>query len=60
LRFRIQRNGTIDSVTVFQSSNSQLIDDAAQRAVARTQTLPALPREFPDTSLALRMRFENR
>jgi protein TonB len=60
MRFRIQRNGTIDSVTVFQSSNSQLIDDAAQRAVARTQTLPALPREFPDTSLALRMRFENR
>ena len=60
MRFRILRNGTIDSITVFQSSNSQPIDDAALRALARTQTLPELPREFPESALALRMRFENR
>jgi len=60
MRFRILRNGTIDSVSVFESSNNQAIDNAALRALAVTQTLPELPREFPDSSLALRMRFENR
>ena len=60
LRFRILRNGTIEGISVFESSNNRSIDDAALRALALTQTLPELPREFPDRSLALRMRFENR
>ena len=60
LRFRILRNGTIDSVSVFQSSQNRSIDDAALRALALTPKLPELPREFSDSSLALRMRFENR
>jgi TonB family protein len=60
LRFRILRNGTIEGVSVFESSNNRSIDDAALRALALTRTLPELPREFPDGSLALRMRFENR
>ena len=60
MRFRILRNGSIDSISVFQSSNNQAIDNAAVRALTLTQTLPELPREFPDSSLALRMRFENR
>ena len=60
MRFRILRNGTIDGISVFQSSNDRSIDDAALRALGLTQTLPELPREFPDSSLALRMRFENR
>jgi TonB family protein len=60
MRFRILRNGTIDSISVFQSSNNRSIDDAALRALGLTRTLPELPREFPDSSLALRMRFENR
>ena len=60
LRFRILRNGTIDGISVFESSNNRTIDDAALRALALTRTLPELPREFPDGSLALRMRFENR
>jgi TonB family protein len=60
MRFRILRNGKIDSVSVFESSNNLAIDNAALRALAVTQTLPELPREFPDSSLALRMRFENR
>jgi periplasmic protein TonB len=60
MRFRILRSGMIDGVSVFQSSNDRSIDDAALRALGLTQTLPPLPREFPDSSLALRMRFENR
>jgi TonB family protein len=60
MRFRILRNGTIDSISVFESSNNRSIDDAALRAIGLTRTLPELPREFPDASLAVRMRFENR
>jgi len=60
LRFRILRNGRLEDITVFESSNNQAIDNAALRALALTQTLPELPREFPESSLALRMRFENR
>jgi TonB family protein len=60
LRFRILRNGTIESVSVFESSQNRAIDDAAMRALGLTRTLPELPREFPDSVLAVRMRFENR
>jgi TonB family protein len=60
VRFRILRNGSIDSISIVQSSGNPTIDAAAARAVTRTQTLQPLPNEFPDSSLALRMRFENR
>jgi TonB family protein len=60
VRFRIVRNGTIDSISVVQPSGNPLIDSAAARAVARVPSVPPLPAEFPDSSLALRLRFENR
>ena len=60
MRFRILRNGTIDSVSTVQSSNNTEIDAAAARALARVPNVPALPAEFRDDALALRMRFENR
>jgi TonB family protein len=60
MRFRIQRNGTIDSISMVQSSSNPLIDAAAARALARVPNLPRLPPEFTDASLVLRMRFENR
>jgi TonB family protein len=60
MRFRILRNGAIDMVSVVQSSNNPLLDAAAARAVARVPNLPPLPAEFRESSLALRMRFENR
>ncbi|HZI80367.1 MAG TPA: cell envelope integrity protein TolA [Vicinamibacterales bacterium] len=60
VRFRIQRNGTIDSVSIVQPSGNPLIDAAAARAVSRVPSVQELPREFPDATLALRLRFENR
>jgi len=60
MRFRILRNGTIDSVSIVQSSGNPTLDTAAARAIARAVNLQPLPPEFPDSSLALRMRFENR
>ena len=61
LRFRILRNGTIDGISVVRIER-QPADRRRRlaRASGSTQTLPELPREFPDSSLALRMRFENR
>jgi hypothetical protein len=43
-----------------QSSSNPLIDAAAARAVSRVPSVQPLPAEFPDSSLALRLRFENR
>ena len=60
MRFRIQRNGTIDSISMVQSSNNQQIDAAAMRAVTLVPIVPALPAEYTGSTLALRMRFENR
>jgi TonB family protein len=60
VRFRINRNGAIDSISIVQPSGNPLIDAAAARAVSRVPTVPALPPEFPDSTLALRLRFENR
>jgi TonB family protein len=60
MRFRIQRNGTIDSISMVQSSNNQQIDAAAARALSRVPIVPPLPQEFRENTLALRMRFENR
>ena len=60
MRFRILRNGTIDSVSIVQSSGNPTLDASAARALSRVQNLQPLPAEFPDSTLALRMRFENR
>jgi TonB family protein len=56
---RILRDGTIDMVSIFTSSGDQTHDAAAARAIARVQRVPPLPAAFPESSLALRMRFEN-
>ena len=60
VRFRILRTGSIDSISIVQSSSNPLIDAAAARAVSRVPSVQPLPAEFPDSSLALRLRFENR
>jgi len=60
MRFRILRGGSIDSISMVQSSGNPTIDAAAARALSRVPSLPPLPPEFPDSALALRMRFENR
>ena len=60
VRFRITRAGTIDTISMVQSSNNPQIDNAAIRALSSVPNVPPLPAEFPDSSLALRMRFENR
>jgi TonB family protein len=60
VRFRIVRAGTFDTISIVQPSGNQTIDAAAMRAIARVPVALPLPAEFPDSALALRMRFENR
>ena len=60
MRFRILRNGTIDSISMIESSRNQQIDASAARALASVPIVPPLPQEFRENTLALRLRFENR
>jgi TonB family protein len=60
VRFRILRGGTFDTISIVQSSGNPTLDASAARAVSRVAIPLPLPAEFPDSSLALRMRFENR
>lgn len=54
----IHRDGRVDGVAVRRSSGFYALDNAAMRAVARAQQLPALPPEFTNPSLTLNVTFE--
>ena len=56
--FTIHRDGTVDGVVVRRSSGFYALDNAAMRAIARAQQLPALPAEFTNPSLTLHVTFE--
>jgi len=57
VRFTIQRDGTLTNVALEQSSGSPILDLAAQRAIAVTRQLPALPGQFPDPTLGVHLTF---
>jgi TonB family protein len=58
ITFTIRRDGLVDSVLVRKSSGFYALDNAAMRAVARSERLAALPREFPNASLTVHLTFE--
>lgn len=58
VHFVIQRDGRITEATVTQSSGDFTLDQRALRAVVTTQTLPELPREYPNPTLGVRLTFE--
>lgn len=45
VKFRIRRNGTIDSVSVVKSSGIEEVDEAAEDAVRSSSPLPVMPPE---------------
>jgi TonB family protein len=53
----IHRDGSVDGVAVTRPSGFYALDNAALRAIARAQ-LPALPAQFTDPTLTLRITFE--
>ena len=56
--FTIRRDGLVDSVMLRRTSGFYALDNAAMRAVARAERLPALPSEFPNASLTVHLTFE--
>ncbi|HTI37835.1 MAG TPA: TonB family protein [Vicinamibacterales bacterium] len=60
LRFTIHRDGRITDVSVEQSSVSQFLDLASQRAVVTTGQLPPLPAQFTGDHLTVHLVFQYR
>jgi TonB family protein len=58
VKFTIRRDGTITAVEIEKPSNISLLDLESQRALAKTRTLPALPREFSENSLTVHVVFD--
>ena len=58
IRFTIRRDGSIADATVFKSSGTVTLDNAALRAVLATRTLPPLPSAYPNPTLTMRLSFE--
>jgi periplasmic protein TonB len=58
LKFTIQRDGTLANVQVEKSSGNALLDLESQRAIAKTRALPALPREFTESTLTVHLTFD--
>ncbi|MEP6958982.1 MAG: TonB family protein [Nitrospirota bacterium] len=57
VKFRLQRDGSIEDVVVQQSSGNASFDMAGQRAVQQSQFLPAFPADMTDGYEDIEMEF---
>jgi TonB family protein len=57
IKFTVRRDGTIADV-ITEEGNNQLLNLAAQRAIAITQRVPPLPAEFTPPQLVLHLVFQ--
>ena len=58
VKFTIRRDGTITDIGLEKPSNVSLLDLESQRALAKTRTLPPLPREFSENTLTVHLIFD--
>jgi TonB family protein len=58
VKFTIRRDGTLDDISLEESSSYPIADLAAQRAVILTKQLPGLPEAFPNPTLTVHLNFE--
>jgi TonB family protein len=58
IKYTIRRDGTLDDISLEQSSGFPIADLAAQRAVILTKQLPALPDAFPNPTLTVHLNFQ--
>lgn len=58
VKFTIQRDGVLTNVQLERSSGAPSLDFMAQRAIALTRQLPALPGAFSEPSLTVHMQFQ--
>jgi TonB family protein len=60
VEFTIQKDGTVTGVKLSKGSGHAELDQAAQDAIVNSSPLPALPENYPDGHLDLRIRFHRR
>ena len=58
VKFTIMRDGLITGVELERSSGYAALDIESQRALLLTRQLPALPAQFPDSTLTVHLRFQ--
>jgi len=58
LLFKVGKNGELISSSVFQSSGSKEIDDAALEALNKTAPFKPLPKGFPGNSVDIQFTFD--
>jgi protein TonB len=58
VKFTIARDGALSNVEVEKPSNISTLDLESQRAILKTQQLPALPREFTESTLTVHLNFQ--
>jgi len=58
VKFTIQRDGRLTDVAVERPSGYTILDLNAQRAVAMTRQIPALPAAFPNPTLTVHLNFQ--
>jgi TonB family protein len=60
VEFSIQRDGTVSGMKLVNASSNEALNQAARDAVANSSPLPALPDDFPEQHLELRVHFRAR
>jgi TonB family protein len=58
IKFTIRRDGTLEDISLEQSSGFPIADLNAQRAVTLTRQLPPLPDAFPNPTLTVHLNFQ--
>ena len=58
VKFTIKKDGTLTDIQLETASNVSLLDLESQRALAKTRTLPPLPREFTENTLTVHLVFD--
>lgn len=58
IKFTIRRDGTLEDISLEQSSSFPIADLAAERAVILTKQLPPLPDAFPNPTLTVHLNFQ--
>jgi TonB family protein len=57
IKVLVMKNGDLNGIDVSASSNIDLLDASARRAIDRSGPWPALPADFPDSSLEIQLVF---
>ncbi|MHB8055121.1 MAG: TonB family protein, partial [Candidatus Aminicenantales bacterium] len=57
IKILVMKSGELNGIDVTASSNIDILDASARRAIDRSRPWPALPDDFPDTSLEIQMVF---